>query len=78
MSPNTGVKYCRICLTNTTTINRTDPSLAYRNFVNTCRSEATRRVYIKALHYFMGYLRLPLQAYDKLRQRPKIHSDGYL
>jgi hypothetical protein len=43
-----------------------DPSLAYRNFVDTCRSEATRRVYIKALHYFMGYLRLPLQAYDKL------------
>jgi site-specific recombinase XerD len=69
MSPNTGVKYCRICLTTTTTtaINRTDPpSLAYRNFVDTCRSEATRRVYVKALHYFMGYLRLPLQAYDRL------------
>jgi integrase len=45
---------------------KTDPSLAYRNFVDTCRSEATRRVYIKALHYFMGYLRLPLQAYDRL------------
>jgi site-specific recombinase XerD len=51
----------------------TDPSLAYRNFVDTCRSEATRRVYIKALHYFMGYLRLPLQAYDRLLDKdPKI------
>lgn len=45
---------------------KTDTSLAYRNFVDTCRSEATRRVYIKALHYFMEYLRLPLQAYDRL------------
>jgi hypothetical protein len=45
---------------------KTDPSLAYHNFVDTCRSQATRRVYVKALHYFMGYLRLSLQAYDKL------------
>jgi hypothetical protein len=45
---------------------KTDPSLAYHNFVDTCRSQATRRVYIKALRYFMGYLRLSLQAYDKL------------
>jgi hypothetical protein len=53
-------------LPTTTTSSKTDPSLAYRNFVDTCRSEATRTVYIKALRYFMGYLRLPLQAYDKL------------
>ncbi|MGB7679187.1 MAG: hypothetical protein WBL49_10295 [Nitrososphaeraceae archaeon] len=45
---------------------KTDPSLAYHNFVDTCRSQATRRVYVKALRYFMGYLRLSLQAYDKL------------
>jgi hypothetical protein len=45
---------------------KTDLSLAYHNFVDTCRSQATRRVYVKALRYFMGYLRLSLQAYDKL------------
>jgi integrase len=53
-------------LPTTTISSKTDSSLAYRNFVDTCRSEATRSVYIKALRYFMGYLRLPSQAYDKL------------
>jgi site-specific recombinase XerD len=56
----------RLLPTTTISSSKTDSSLAYRNFVDTCRSEATRRVYIKALRYFMGYLRLPSQAYDKL------------
>jgi integrase len=34
--------------------------------VETCKSKATKKVYVKALHYFMGYLRLSPQAYDKL------------
>jgi site-specific recombinase XerD len=72
MSPKSGVKYCGVCLTTTTTTTTTsatikiDPSLAYRNFVETCRTTATRKVYIKALRYFMGYLRLPPEAYDRL------------
>ena len=40
--------------------------LAYRYFVDTCRSEATRETYITALHSFMDYLKLPLDAYDRL------------
>jgi site-specific recombinase XerD len=40
--------------------------IAYRSFVDTCRSPATRTSYVKALRYFMSYLRLPLDRYDKL------------
>ena len=41
-------------------------ALAYRNFVDTCRTLATRRVYVKALRYFVDYLHLPPEAYDRL------------
>jgi integrase len=41
-------------------------SNAYRNFVETCRSPSTRREYSKALRYFMSYLKLSPQDYDKL------------
>jgi integrase len=48
-------------------------SLAFRNFSQTCRSPQTRHGYIVALHYFMDYLRLPHQEYDKLLDRdPKL------
>jgi integrase len=48
-------------------------ALAYRNFVDTCRTLATRRVYVKALRYFMDYLHLSPEAYDKLLdQDPKV------
>ena len=48
-------------------------ALAYRNFVETCRTVATRQTYIKALRYFMDYLHLPPEAYDRLLdQDPKI------
>jgi integrase len=40
--------------------------LAYRIFVDTCRSPATRQVYTLALSFFMSYLKLPSGAYDKL------------
>ena len=33
-------------------------SVAYRTFINTCRSPVTRRHYIKSLQYFMKYLKL--------------------
>ena len=41
-------------------------SIAYRNFIDTCRTEETRKMYTKALKYFMSFLRLPLERYDKL------------
>jgi hypothetical protein len=50
-------------------------SLAYRLFVDTCRSPVTRMHYIKALRYFMEYLSIPLQDYSKLlppEKDPKI------
>lgn len=48
-------------------------SLAFRNFTQTCRSPATRSVYTKALHYFMDYLRLAHDRYDKLLEKdPKL------
>lgn len=48
-------------------------SLAYRNLVNTCRTQATREAYLKGLHYFMEYLTIPLDAYDKLLEKdPKL------
>lgn len=40
--------------------------LAYRNFIDTCRTPATRLMYDKALRYFMPYLRLPPDGYDRL------------
>jgi integrase len=40
--------------------------LAYRQFVEACRSPATREHYINGLSYFMDYLRINRQDYDKL------------
>ena len=48
-------------------------TLAFRNFVNTCRSPATRSVYVKALHYFMDYLKIDRHQYQKLLEKdPKL------
>jgi hypothetical protein len=48
-------------------------TLAYHNFVETCRSPATRKGYVKALIYFMSYLHLQPDAYDKLLEKdPKL------
>jgi hypothetical protein len=48
-------------------------TLAYHNFVETCRSPATRKGYVKALTYFMSYLHLQPDAYDKLLEKdPKL------
>jgi integrase len=48
-------------------------ALAYRNFVETCRTVATRQTYIQALRYFMDYLHLPHEAYHRLLdQDPKV------
>ena len=55
--------------------NEDKSQLAYRYFVDTCRSEATRETYITALHSFMDYLKLPLDldAYDRLLDKdPKL------
>jgi integrase len=47
--------------------------LAYRNFVQTCRSPATRKVYLFSLHSFMDYLGIARDQYDKLLDKdPKI------
>jgi site-specific recombinase XerD len=47
--------------------------LAKRSFVESCRSPATRRHYIKAVKYFMRYLNLPSGSYDKLIEKdPKL------
>lgn len=45
--------------------------MAYRNFVNTCRSPITRKHYKKSLEYFMKFLKV--DNYDKLLETdPKI------
>jgi site-specific recombinase XerD len=48
-------------------------SYAYQQFINTCRSPMTRQHYVKALHYFMIYLHIPLDAYDKLLEKDPKH-----
>jgi hypothetical protein len=46
-------------------------SLAYRNFIMTCRSAATRKAYVRCLDHFMKYLKI--DTYDKLLDKdPKI------
>lgn len=42
------------------------PALAFGNFINTCRSHATRAIYQKSLHYFMDYLKIERNEYEKL------------
>jgi site-specific recombinase XerD len=46
-------------------------SLAYHNFVNTCRSHVTRRHYIKSLEYFMKFLKIN-DYYGLLKSDPKV------
>jgi site-specific recombinase XerD len=43
-----------------------DSNLAYRNFVDTCKTPSTRGFYIHVLNYFMSYLHLPSEGYDRL------------
>jgi integrase len=38
----------------------------YKNFVNSCKSEATKHNYIKGLGYFMDYLHIEREDYSKL------------
>jgi integrase len=46
---------------------------AYRYFVDTCRSAATRKAYVKALSFFMDYLKIPSGSYDRLLDKdPKV------
>ena len=59
--------------TETEQISTSNSTLAFRNFVNTCRSPATRSVYVKALHYFMDYLKIDRHQYQKLLEKdPKL------
>jgi hypothetical protein len=39
---------------------------AFSNFTDACKSPETRTIYTISLHYFMDYLRLERNAYDKL------------
>ena len=41
-------------------------SIAYRNFVDTCRSPMTRKHYLKGLDYFMDFLKIERGAYDRI------------
>ena len=51
----------------------TGSSLALRNFVQTCRSPETRKIYLAALQYFMDYLKIERDRYDKLLEKdPKL------
>jgi|SRR5918992_3244479 site-specific recombinase XerD len=48
-------------------------SVALRNFVQTCRSPETRKIYLAALQYFMDYLKIERDRYDKLLEKdPKL------
>jgi hypothetical protein len=38
----------------------------YRNFINSCRSEAAKRDYHKSLSYFMDYMSIEAEDYAKL------------
>ena len=42
------------------------PALAFGNFINPCRSPATCVIYQKSLHYFMDYLKIERNEYEKL------------
>lgn len=44
----------------------TNPTLAYRQFIETCKSPATRDTYNRALDSFMKFLKLGVNVYDKL------------
>ena len=47
--------------------------LAYRNFVETCKSATTRKTYLMSLYHFMDYLKIGHDQYDKLIEKdPKI------
>jgi hypothetical protein len=66
-------------MSSTTIATTTTDSVAYRNFVNTCRSAKTRKDYERSLQYYISYLRLQLDQineksiYDYLvAQDPKI------
>ncbi len=51
----------------------TNPSLALKNFVQTCRSPETRKIYLAALHYLMDYMKIGHDKYDKLLDKdPKL------
>jgi len=39
---------------------------AFRNFVKACKTPDTRTVYTMGLHYYMDYLGVPREQYDKL------------
>lgn len=41
-------------------------SLAYRNFVDTCRSPTTKKYYQRGLSYFMDFLKVERGAYYKI------------
>jgi hypothetical protein len=45
---------------------KSDPILAFRKFVEICKSSATRQTYVQALHHFMKYLRLDANDYHNL------------
>jgi hypothetical protein len=56
---------------------KTNPTLAFRQFIETCKSPATRDTYVRALNSFMKFLKLNTNEYDKLLDKDVklIHLD---
>jgi hypothetical protein len=53
--------------TNTSSLKTNpNPTLAFRQFIETCKSPATRDTYIRALGSFMKFLKLGSNEYDRL------------
>jgi hypothetical protein len=48
-------------------------SLAKYNFFKTCKSSATLETYTNAIHYFMDFLKIGREEYDRLLEKdPKL------
>jgi hypothetical protein len=48
----------------------TSENLAYRNFIHSLRSSFTKINYVRSLGYFMGYLKIDCNDYEKLLSPP--------
>ena len=54
----------------------TSENLAYRNFIHSLRSSFTKINYVRSLGYFMGYLKIDCNDYEKLRYEVDAGKNG--
>jgi hypothetical protein len=52
--------------TNELVTSATTATTPFRNFIESCKSPATRTIYTQGLHYYMNYLGIDRNSYDKL------------